>query len=451
MIVSFSVSNYRSFASEETFSLVASKSLAGRHEEHTVPIPDSDERVLRTAVIYGANAAGKSNLFKALRYLRIVALQSRRKGAVTGRVAFGFGGMEKEPSCFDLQFIARNRLYRFGFKIDDQRVQEEWLVRVIGGREKALYERITDDQGQVKIDASGLRNAGDKVLALATVGGPPNQSFLATLLATVDPSDFGEELRGIESWLRSSLNLIPPSGSIRPLQHALARNPDLLRFAGEFLKSASTGVDRLQVARQEISEAEAVDGFHFSVLQRLSNGDSFTVTLRDGDELLVEGNNGNRYYRVRVEAAHLDHTGELVPLELKDESDGTRRLLDLIPALHQMKKRSAVFVIDEIERSLHPMLVRIFLESFLKVCEGEQRQIIVTTHESSLLDQDLLRRDEIWFAEKDGSSATRIYSLTDFKVRNDLEIRKHYLQGRFGAVPFFGGMERLLEQHDGNA
>jgi AAA15 family ATPase/GTPase len=107
-----------------------------------------------------------------------------------------------------------------------------------------------------------------------------------------------------------------------------------------------------------------------------------------------------------------------------------------------------VFVIDEIDRSLHPMLVRTFLESFLKLCEGEQRQIIVTTHESSLLDQDLLRRDEIWFAEKDSSSATRLYSLTDFKVRNDLELRKHYLQGRFGAVPFFGGIERLVEGHD---
>ena len=94
------------------------------------------------------------------------------------------------------------------------------------------------------------------------------------------------------------------------------------------------------------------------------------------------------------------------------------------------------------------MLVRIFLESFLTLCKEGRRQIIVTTHESSLLDQDLLRRDEIWFAEKDSSSATRIYSLMDFKVRNDLEIRKHYLQGRFGAVPFFGGVERLLDEQD---
>ena len=112
------------------------------------------------------------------------------------------------------------------------------------------------------------------------------------------------------------------------------------------------------------------------------------------------------------------------------------------------RKQTAVFFIDEIDRSLHPILVWNFLDFFLKSCEGEQRQIIVTTHESNLLDLDLLRRDEIWFAEKNQEGATHLYSLADFKVRKDLEIRKHYLHGRFGAVPFLGNLDRLLEQQD---
>ena len=109
---------------------------------------------------------------------------------------------------------------------------------------------------------------------------------------------------------------------------------------------------------------------------------------------------------------------------------------------------SAVYFIDEIDRSLHPILVKEFLDFFLKSTDGGPRQIIVTTHESNLLDQELLRRDEIWFAEKDQTAATRLYSLLDFKVRNDLEIRKHYLQGRFGAVPFLGNLESLLTKPD---
>ncbi|HKT50165.1 MAG TPA: AAA family ATPase, partial [Candidatus Angelobacter sp.] len=106
----------------------------------------------------------------------------------------------------------------------------------------------------------------------------------------------------------------------------------------------------------------------------------------------------------------------------------------------------AVYFIDEIDRSLHPILIWKFLEYFLRSCKEGRQQVILTTHESNLLDLALLRRDEIWFAEKDDKGATRLYSLSDFKVRKDLEIRKHYLQGRFGAVPFLGGLDRLLEE-----
>src|ERR1700685_4154495 len=114
MIVSFSVSNFRSFSSEETFSLVASNRLSGRHEDHAVPIPDSSERVLRTAVLYGANGAGKSNLFKALRYVKSVAAEPRPKNSGTGREAFRFREEADGISEFDLQFIAKGSLYRYG-------------------------------------------------------------------------------------------------------------------------------------------------------------------------------------------------------------------------------------------------------------------------------------------------------------------------------------------------
>ena len=166
MIVSFSVSNFRSFSSEETISLVASNRLSGSHDDHAVPIPDSEERVLRAAVLYGANGAGKSNLFKALRYLESVALEPRKKNSGTGREPFRFAGPQDEPSSFDLQFIAADKLYRFGFKVDDERIVEEWLFQVVGNRQKPLFERITDENGKVTIDAEGLKSAGEKVMAL---------------------------------------------------------------------------------------------------------------------------------------------------------------------------------------------------------------------------------------------------------------------------------------------
>lgn len=165
MIVSFSVSNFRSFSSEETFSLVASNRFSDK-EGHLLPIPDSKEQVLRTSVIYGANGAGKSNLFKAVAYLKSVALEPRKKNNGTGREPFRFGDLSEKPSSFDLQFITGEKLYRFGFRVDDERILEEWLVQVIGGRERSLYERTTDSHGKVHIDAKGF-HAGEKVEALA--------------------------------------------------------------------------------------------------------------------------------------------------------------------------------------------------------------------------------------------------------------------------------------------
>lgn len=450
MIVSFSVANFRSFASEETFSLVASNRFADNLESHLVAIPGTDERALRTAVLYGANGAGKSNLFKALVYLRSLALHSRKKNSGTGREPFRFREDAGQLTSFDLQFIAEKKLYRFGFKVDDHRVIEEWLVRVEGGRERELYERITDPQGKVVIEAKGLKTAGNKVIALATIGGPQNQTFLATIRATLDTSDYGNDLTAVLGWFERTLTLIKPDAPFLQLGQLLAHDPEFLQFASDFLKSSATGVEHLNVVKKELSEDQLrsllPENQVSDILNEMREDGMAVVPLGEGREVLVERTGENHYYLLTVQAEHEHQAGMVIPLELAEESDGTRRLLHLIPALHHLRTSGGVFVIDEIDRSMHPMLTRKFLEFFLKCCEGEQRQIIVTTHEANLLDLDLLRRDEIWFAEKDREGATRLYSLAEFRIRKDLEIRKHYLQGRFGAVPFLGSIDRLLEE-----
>lgn len=444
MIVSFSVSNFRSFLEEQTFSLVASNRVSGNHENHAFPIPDAKEKVLKTAVIYGANGAGKSNLFKALQYLKMIALKLRKKNAGTGREIFRFNTENTQPSSFDLQFIAGEKLYRFGIKLDDQRICEEWLVQIKGGREIPVYERITDENGKVTVET---KRKG-KLEALATVGGLQNRSFLATIQATLNSSDFDEDIKAVLTWL-DSLTLVSPDASFSHLGHELNKDLKFLGFASEFLKSASTGVNHLEVQKTEITEDELrnllPERIMSKVLTDLNDDEDGValIQLGEGNELLIERTDFTHYYRFRIQAAHENQLGHVISLDLSEESDGTRRLLNLLPALHQLRNNSGVFFIDEIDRSMHPALVWKFLDFFLKSCDGGQRQIIVTTHESNLLDLDLLRRDEIWFTEKDSHAVTHLYPLTDFKVRNDLEIRKHYLQGRFGAIPFLGNIERL--------
>lgn len=281
------------------------------------------------------------------------------------------------------------------------------------------------------------------------MGGPQNQSFLATAHATLDSPDLGKVLAEVLAWFESGLTLIAPTASFRTLGHSLDNNADFLQFANAFLKFSATGVDHLKIQKSELTEEELRGLLPKSVVSKVLDdlGDeedgAALFKLDDGNELLIERTDGKHFYRLSIQAAHEHQVGNVVTLDLSEESDGTRRLLNLLPALHQLQTGSGVFVIDEIDRSMHPILVWKFLDFFLKTCNGGKRQLIVTTHESNLLDLALLRRDEIWFAEKDAAAATHLYPLTDFKVRNDLEIRKHYLQGRFGGIPFLGDIDRL--------
>jgi AAA15 family ATPase/GTPase len=456
MIVSFSVANFRSFSSEETLSLVGSKRLSRSHEDHAAPIPDSKEMVLKAAVIYGANGAGKSNLFKALRYLRRVALEPHPKASGTRREPFRLGERAEEVSSFDVQFLAGGKLYRFGFKEDDRRITQEWLVQIKGEKERQLYERITDENGVVTIEAPNLK--GPKLKALTTVGGPQNQSFLATVCATLQVSDFGEDLKNVLGWFQR-LTLISPNANYSSLTRKLASELDFLEFSGNFLKASSTGVDLLTIQKSPMTKDTILTLLDKDLGQKVletidedQSGMTSSVMISGNkikNEIVIEKDEQGNYFRVRVRAGHKNNAGDIIPLELSEESDGTRRLLNLMPALHDLNKKPSVYFIDEIDRSMHPILARRFLEFFLKSCDGDHRQIIVTTHESNLLDLGLLRRDEIWFVEKDATSATRLYSLLDFKVRKDLEIRKGYLEGRFGAIPFLGSIDQLLPEKGG--
>lgn len=452
MIVSFSVSNFRSFSSEQTLSLVASNRLSGSHEDHACSIPGTKEKVLKTAVLYGANGAGKSNLFKALRYLKTIVLKPRKKNSSLERETFRFGtdGAD-EHSVFDLQFIADNKLYRYGVKVDDHKIIEEWLYEGTGSKRKILYERITDEQGNVKVEPGKKKFTSGKLGALFKVGGLQNQSFLATIQATLDSADYDIELANVINWFDDSLIFIAPDASFGSLGELLISDSDFLTFAGNFLKSASTGVDHLQPHKTEISEEELRNLLPKELVSRVLDDIAedkegiAVVKLRKGNELLFERSEENHFYRISIQAAHEHQLGKVIPLDLSEESDGTRRLLNLLPALHILQSGNAVFFIDEIDRSMHPILAKQFLEFFLKSCQGGRHQIITTTHESNLLDLELLRRDEIWLAEKDQGGASHLYSLADFNVRTDQDIRKRYLQGRYGAIPFLGDLNALLE------
>jgi AAA15 family ATPase/GTPase len=447
MLVSFSVANFRSFSKEQTFSLVASGRLSGTHESHTIPIPDSEHRVLRVGVLYGANGAGKSNLFKALDYLTHRVLTAR-KASGTARVPFRFTNEPDTPSSFDIQFIAKDKLYRYAIKVGEKHIDEEWLVHVVGQKEILVYERVTDEDGTVTINAPGLKG-DEKTALLAKIGGLGNQTFLATVRATLRSSELTGHVEAILDWFHQQLQLTGPDENLGPLASMLADEDGFRHFAGEFLKAASTGVFDLEIDKREVTEEDLESFLPKPLVSRMlkdlaeDSNETAVVQLPSGSEIEVQKKDSEHFYLLSIHSTHRVHGLADTRLALNEESDGTQRLLQLLPALHWAKNRG-VYFIDEIDRSMHPLLIWKFVEAFLAACNSQKSQLIVTTHESNLLDLDLLRRDEIWFAEKDATLSTHLYSLSDFKIRKDLEIRKHYLTGRFGAVPFLGRLDNLI-------
>lgn len=437
MIISFTVSNYRSFKQEVTLSMMPSSRIspdAHNHEDH---LSNNGAGPLRVGVIYGANGAGKSNLFKALS--RLKNLVSNLTNAPWDPFMLPF--QKTEPTVFDLIFDAKGLRFRYGVVESSSGILEEWFSKYAGGEhESPIFTRKTTREGTTEVCTHFSPDGNERLCALATIGVPSSRTFLANVISNLERKDYGE-LSAIIEWF-DNLQLVSPSATVGSLARMLSRD-GFRDFASEILRLASTGVENLEVEKKEYNEDYLKKILAEDIRDALKNGRIPSVRIKEGLELCYERKNGqDSFYTLTVSSFHNVKNSSNISMDIAEESDGTRRLLNLLPALYHMTSRTSVFFIDEIDRSMHPLLSRTFLEFFLNRCN--ESQLILTTHESNLLDLKLLRRDEIWFTEKDTSGTTHIYPLTEFRVRGD-NIREHYLQGRFGAIPFLGNWDSFRQ------
>ena len=442
MLLSFSVANFRSFREEQTLSMVASNRQPD-HPEHLGPIPDDENKVLPVVVLYGANGAGKSNLVKAISCLEGLVIRGTEPKKAIGRRPFLLDSTSAgQPTEFSVQFVEQGTVYALGVKVTDRVVSEEWLSVMRNGREVSVYQRITKDSEEVNIEAGPVLEEDSwgnhaKVLALTKVGVLPNQLFLHAISKALQEQDQGV-IAGALRWFTHRLQIIPASASFANLAGLMAQNSKFADFAGGFLRKVATGVDRLKVDTVEVDEKMLVGlGDKVSaVIADLPAGETTIVGALDGTQLIVEKGEGTKVRLRTLQSEHLTAEGARVTLPFSEESDGTQRLTHLLPALHSMQNDASIYIIDEIDRSLHPLLAKGFVRAFLEACAAKGGQLVFTTHEIAFLDLDLLRRDEIWFADKKREEgSTVLYSLSDYKVRTDMKIDKAYLQGRFEAIP----------------
>ena len=398
MLIQFSVENYLSIKDKVVLSLLASRD--NEHPEHL--ILDGNKNYLKSAVIYGANASGKSNVLNAFWFMVNYVLTSHNQQVhkAIDRIPFKF---DKEtparPSSFEVIFTANGIRYAYGFSVTDKAVVEEYLYYYPNGRQAIIFERkdTTDFRFTVDIDEQNTlkeRTSANKLyLSVAS-----NCSYVKVI--------------PVLEWFASCQIITKNSvADAYGLEAEQLKDDDYRRVIASMLRIADFGIQSLQVRDSDPISSKRGDIF--------TNVDA-VHTVQD-----VEGNISS------------------YTLNMTEESDGTNSYFKLIGVVKKALDLGTLLVADEMDAHLHPLLTK-HLVSLFNSAEFNPKgaQLIFTSHNTNLLDLDVLRRDQIWFTEKDEqTAATDLFSLYDFSIRKDAKVEKGYLIGRYGAIPFIkGGM-----------
>jgi AAA15 family ATPase/GTPase len=424
------------------------------HPSHIIRDQKNSKRsLLRVAAIYGANASGKSNIVNGIREAQRLVLNGIRPDRKLNNRPFRLDANALNgPTKFDFVINYKGSIYNYGFLYGMDSVEEEWLFRTGKVKEVKCFERITKNNKEVVIEiGSGLgKKADSDFLRFIAKGTRPNQLFLHEMYEkNVD------DIKPLMEWFKDVLIIVGPSSSYTNLVFDVHEEEGFPEFLGDLLKAADTGIDSVvtEPLNIDMNDIEGDLERHLKGVPKKIISELLGI-LDKGERITLRGSSGTHYaidrnkkgditvYILKTQHKSLD--GKIVPFDMSDESDGTNRLIHLAPMLMHSQKKERVFVVDEIDRSMHPILTRTLVDMYLRNEKCIKGQLICTTHETYVLDLDLLRRDEVWFVEKDDGGSSHISSLIDYKIRPDLKVDKGYLNGRFGAIPFVGDINLLL-------
>lgn len=414
MLLRFRVENFRSLRDEQEFSLVASN--LDDHTSGLMEVPGGDVRALPVAAIYGANASGKSGLFHALRFTRDAVVHSHRswnpEGGVPRQPFLLDAQSASKPTTVDLSFVTDGVRYEYGFTVDSERVLEEWLYAYPNGRAQKWLIRDISAKNEYRFSRE-LQGENAIIRKLTR----SNSLFLSAAAQ----NNHGM-LRPVYDWFATKLVFFADADRFIAEAQSLRMAADQKHRGAieRLLRVADLGIVGMEIGSEVMPESA------LKVAEALVDDPDFKAKLRASPSI------------PRVRLRHAGKSSELgVELPFEAESRGTRALFGLAGVLVSSLASGAVLCVDELDSSLHPLLgleiVRLFNEP---KANAQSSQLIFNTHDTNLLDCRVLRRDQIWFTEKDNEGATHLYPLTDFHARKDENFERGYLQGRYGAIPF---------------
>jgi uncharacterized protein len=429
MLIEFSVKNFKSIKERQTLSLAATSG-SELFDNNIIQTLNNKLNLVRTAAIYGPNASGKTNLIKALQAMRNIIVKSSRKqlGDLVGVTPYLFSQeTHRLPSEFWITFIVQNVRYEYGFITTDEQILEEWLFAYPKGRSQEWINRKYNNDSQ-KYEWGNM----DKLVGAKQIwqeATRPNALFLSTAVQLNN-----KQLQPVFDWFRFSLRIVP--GTLTPeFTFEQCKDNDLKQGIIHFLQAADFNIDDLEVK----SESIGIDDFLGNLFPDQPKGKltkAIAVNSKEKTEV-------NKNY---VKTIHTGKEGDKYSLNMNDESTGTQKYFAYAGPWLDVLKKGYVLVVDELNNNLHPDLVKFMIQMFQNnALNHKNAQLIFTTHETSILSQEILRRDQIWFTEKDEYNATNLYPLSDFSPRKNVEnLGKNYLNGRYGALPYIRDVANLF-------
>lgn len=433
MLVRFIVSNYLSYAEEQEFLMIAGKGLK-KNDSHIISTNDnSNLSLLKSSIIYGPNASGKSNLFYAASTARsmIISPPATKGQRYPDKRFKSDNSYLVKPTQFEFEFIINNRHFSYGFSYTPEKITEEWLFSI----DKSVKEIPVFERNSNNFTINNKIFKGDNLKRLEFMAEDllENQLFLTMVnnrnIKNIKNSGY---FTSPFKWFQKKLIILHTSSRFVtwPL---IIENSKLKEFMTKLLYDFDTGIVDLDF--EEIELEQFKKGFPNELIE-----DMF-VQLQNNDRVLLFNRNTYQHYiiikeneAIRALELKTKHKGKDPDtfFSFSEESDGTLRLTNFVPIFLNLD--SHVYLIDEFDRSLHSQVLEDFLKAFIQL--NHTSQLIVSVHNTNLLHQDLVRRDEIWFIEKDDAGHSHIYSLLEYKPRSDKNLEKGYLAGRYGALPF---------------
>lgn len=437
MLLRYIVSNFKSIGHPVEFSMFPTTANTDDRFLKKIQTKAGEWKILSRGGFFGPNASGKSSFIKSIDFARDFIVDGQKSGKGTGIDQFK-GNFEdlKGISSFQFLIYLDGEVYEYGFSLDRRQIYEEWLMQLSEKDFVPLFTRVTDDNGKTKIDIESKfarKDSRERKLAEILKNGirenQKNQLFLCKLY-----ENGVRRVEKIVEWF-TDLQVVFPETQVQALPIRLKEDEDLRSFIGSMLNKMDTGVSDVSVASDEIDFHEFTEKLDLpkEIIDDIEDIKNGIVNLA-GRYFIFAENEMKRTVFVQIKFLHRLN-GKEIPFNIEDESDGTNRLLDLLPILFSLGKNSSIYFVDEIDRSLHTKLSQFLLDEFARRAEKGYNQIIFTAHDVNLINLHNFRQEEIWFIEKNNLGESTLKPFSDFEIKEGQNTLQAYLNGRFGAVP----------------